>query len=384
MFLACRTVVFRDLYGLNFGLSAAPAQFCRVSLFLQSVFRRIFCIITSAYVDDFFSVDPITTAPEAQMILHAVFDLLGIKLKTAKAIPPAVTNIVLGIEVDLSQALAGIVVFKPTPKRLESIVQHLRHAAETTTLQPAWTRRFAGKLEFLISATDAALVRFHLRAFYEFSNGADTRPTRSIQIAARMLLHDIPSIPPRVFCLPRHQDPSHVIIYVDARHDDRDVGVGALMFVGDAAYALSADVPPPWVLTMMLSVSAIINQAELLAIHTAIRTMRHVVDFAGRDVVVYTDSTSALSAAIKGSSNKSPHLANMGHRYRRFVWHLRLRRLFHEYIPSAINPADPLSRIAGGITRDCLPLLDSADLLRWCTVAGYKPAILAADFPPVP
>ena len=117
----------------------------------------------------------------------------------------------------------------------------------------------------------------------------------------------------------------------------------------------------------------------------ALRNANEIVPINGRRVVVYSDSTSAIAAAVRGTSNSSAHLAEMGHRYRRFLWAARAMRVYHEYIPTDINPADPLSRIVGGLTQERTHQLNSEDLLRWCAVAGYRPTVVPASiFPQVP
>jgi len=325
------------------------------------------------------------SAHAAQNLVHEVFALVGIRLKTQKAVRPNHTNVVLGIEVDLSQALSeATITYRPTEQRTESILHKLRHAADADTILPTWARRFAGKLEFFISATDSAIIRYHVKPFHAHAEANNHRPSSEFRSAVAALLNDIPRIPPRVYRMPRVHEPRPIVVYVDARHDGQDVGIGALLFVDDEAYAVSADAPIEWVQHMQKRARAIINQAELLAIDMALRNANEIVPINGRRVVVYSDSTSALAAAVRGTSNSSAHLAEMGHRYRRFLWETNAMRVYHEYVPTDINPADPLSRIVGGLTQDRLRHLDSEDLLRWCAVAGYRPTIVPAIFPKVP
>ena len=78
------------------------------------------------------------------------------------------------------------------------------------------------------------------------------------------------------------------------------------------------------------------------------------------------------------------HLNTLAFAYRATLASLGIAFAYHEYVPSALNPSDPLSRIEGGLSASRLASLTSADLLRWCAVAGYCPTILAAVFPPLP
>ena len=172
--------------------------------------------------------------------------------------------------------------------------------------------------------------------------------------------------------------------HADAREEGRSVGVGVLAFYGCKVYALSADVPVEWFDWMRQHSTKVINQAELIALHVAFLSLHAAgVCLAQLPVVVYTDSSTALAASSRGAS-AVVHLNTLAFAYRATLASLGIAFAYHEYVPSALNPSDPLSRIEGGLSASRLASLTSADLLRWCAVAGYCPTILAAVFPPLP
>ena len=128
----------------------------------------------------------------------------------------------------------------------------------------------------------------------------------------------------------------------------------------------------------------VINQAELIALHVAFLSLHAAgVRLAQLPVVVYTDSSTALAASSRGAS-AVVHLNTLAFAYRATLASLGIAFAYHEYVPSALNPSDPLSRLEGGLSASRLASLTSADLLRWCAVAGYCPTVLAAVFPPLP
>ncbi|XRB25303.1 hypothetical protein RI054_43g151610 [Pseudoscourfieldia marina] len=89
---------------------------------MQTALRRLLAIPTSAYVDDYFTVDLQHSAVSSQQILQSFFAEIGIVLKTRKSVSPDTTCVLLGVVVDLSRACSGIITISTMPERLARVL----------------------------------------------------------------------------------------------------------------------------------------------------------------------------------------------------------------------------------------------------------------------
>ena len=132
-----------------------------------------------------------------------------------------------------------------------------------------------------------------------------------------------------------------IMIYTDCSEENRQQRIGALIFgCGAVPLCGSWDVPS-WVLAWSER-KQYINQGDLLA--GPVLAICHTEVLRGWDVLWFIDNTSALAALIKGSSGV-PDSARLAMRATATLTACRCR-VWYEYVASAQNPADVLSRAA--------------------------------------
>eukprot|EP00971_Amphidinium_carterae_P070662 1397364-Amphidinium_carterae.1 len=109
--LSCCVVLLADpaagvvryflLYAQPFGAAHAVGNFCRVAEWITRVARRFFHLAVEHFYDDFFQVEPTSTAIVAQRCLHELFGVLGFVLDPTKSQTPSQNAVVLGVHFDL-------------------------------------------------------------------------------------------------------------------------------------------------------------------------------------------------------------------------------------------------------------------------------------------
>eukprot|EP00971_Amphidinium_carterae_P317063 6302924-Amphidinium_carterae.1 len=81
-------IEYYELFGQPFGASNAVDNFYRVAHWLATVARRYFHLAVDHFFDDFFLVEPASSASFAPHCLHQLFELLGLSLDPQKSQPP--------------------------------------------------------------------------------------------------------------------------------------------------------------------------------------------------------------------------------------------------------------------------------------------------------
>ena len=135
-----------------------------------------------------------------------------------------------------------------------------------------------------------------------------------------------------------------VIIYTDAAEEGGKVRIGALVLVPEATPRIIVYDPPSSITQMWGEGLVRINQAELHAAPVVTATLPELLK--GRDVIWFLDNTSAEAALVKAGS-PTQSMASLALVATATLARLRARVWF-DHVPSSDNPADVLSREAGG------------------------------------
>jgi hypothetical protein len=121
-------VRFHEVFGMNFGLKAAPLQFNRVA--------ELLCEVASCFGGLPVDHPPITTIP----------------VEPKKRKDTDTENGILGVHVDLwCFQSEGIITFRPTEKRVLEILQDLWAFQEQGSLEPTEAASLQGRLSFTLS-----------------------------------------------------------------------------------------------------------------------------------------------------------------------------------------------------------------------------------------
>ena len=164
--------------------------------------------------------------------------------------------------------------------------------------------------------------------------------TEPLEMAMRFAVEVLLILPPRV--IPLTSAPiQQIVMYTDAAtRTNGALRLGILLCeTGKPSLCASLDVPD-WVIQTWKLRSTYIGQGELLAIPVALQMLE--AQLRGRYITWYIDNTSAASAAIKGASpteDNSPMALVAALLAASFGC-----RIWVEYIASAQNPSDALSR----------------------------------------
>jgi hypothetical protein len=132
-----------------------------------------------------------------------------------------------------------------------------------------------------------------------------------------------------------------VVIYSDAAAVERDLRLGLMVIVDGVTHVASADIPY-WIVDTWLARKNYINLGELIAAPMAAVLAPHLLR--GRDVLWWIDNTTALSVLImRGSSAQDAAKLVMIHN---LAMAALGTRCWYDWVPSATNPSDVLSRDA--------------------------------------
>ena len=128
-----------------FGSARAPANWGRVTKFIQHVLKKLFGVTVFVYVDDVFAVEPMITCGSAHEVFTAACELLGFELSTGKSQPPSAAIYLLGAELafDTFEFTARL----PTRRR-DDLMNDIRKILAYDQLNPAQAAKLRGRLGF--------------------------------------------------------------------------------------------------------------------------------------------------------------------------------------------------------------------------------------------
>ena len=338
---------FRQL-AMPFGAVAAVYAWDRLGAFLAAVLSDFLLIPASRYVDDLFLVDYSECAAATRLIMLEVVDMLGFTLEEEKTPPPASSQDILGIRVDLT---ADSLLLSPEPRKVALWISSLKAALASSSLSIPSAMKLAGRLNFAASAAWGSIARSRLRRLY-----------RHIHLGHPLVQDDLAGDlswwilrlerlePHRLFL--HIVDP--VILYTDAEGSG---GLGGVIDVDNTASWFSASTPDS-VTSAMLPRKTQIFPLEVLAVAAALRLWKDKVS--GRHLVVFVDNTSALAALRKGSSKVSDVHGLIALTWQQLLSSVSSVKFF--WVPSKLNLSDLPSR---GLT----PIVGSKECsrIRWET-----------------
>ena len=336
--------VYSRLRGLPFGMGSVVNQFNRLPALKSAVQRRILAMLVCHYFDDELTFDTAACAARTFQLAARLSSMWGIIYADRKRQQMSVHTDFLGTQYDwcrvVAEAAAG---FGIKPSTLVKTLQLLREHLSTYRLTPTQASKLRGLLVWVDRGITGrplrgAMTTIVARQYWERKSGdALTIP---LEMAMRFAIEVLLILPARI--IPLATAPvRQVILYTDAAtRTDRALRLGILLCeLGQPSFCASLDVPD-WVIDTWHFRSTYIGQGELLAVPVALQILEH--RLRGRYITWYIDNTSAASAAIKGASpteDNSPMAlvaallaASMG------------CRIWVEYIGSAQNPSDVLSR----------------------------------------
>ena len=363
--------IFFIVNGLPFGLSSAVNQFNRLPHFIQAVARRLLGIWAVHYFDDWAVPELAIAKGVGQRSLQSLHLMLGVALEKKKRQQSSVRACYLGMLIDLSRAIDGIVIFSPKHTRCTKVLSRLARAKEEGKLNSTDSGGVAGKVAWIGQGLMARAGRFATQAFYERQHAPGVEAWTTLLEGSRLFLVDLFDLAsweflggneddPLCWSAPAHlcrqvrvdgEDGSYLSLWSDASLESGASGLGVAMVDHSCSPPLrlyAASECPDWLMEDLRACPStgrrrdkIICQLEGLAAVAAQMTFaKHL---QGRRFLSFIDNTAALSCIINGVSNKED-MGRIASMYQLMVirggadgW--------HEHVRSRSNIADIPSRL---------------------------------------
>lgn len=331
---------FTILHGLAYGLESAVVSFNRVPQLGIAISRRCAGAIGAAYFDDQLAMEVIPLADISQRGIQKVFTLMGIPPHPEKSFSPAPNRHYLGTSVHVGDFLtAGTIRFQPKAITQSKVLAKLAQVQQDGHLPRDDAGKLRGDLNWLFSMCSghAGKIAGPLLTAEQQGVCADLSPE---DLTTLRLLHAVvEGAEPRdiqVGITPRPP----LVIYSDASFEDGVLRLGWVIFgatdppVGRTC-AVPASVLSSWIPRIQqISPGETLCGLLVPTIHPDL--LRH------RDALWFVDNECAVSALIRASS-RQPDIHQIA-QFSQAAYHSLQCRVWFEWIDSASNPSDGLSR----------------------------------------
>ena len=148
---------------LPFGSVASVTAFLRISQAIWKLGTVLFGLMWSSYFDDFYSVEEVSLSRHTDMVISALFGILGWKLSSDKLILYGTVCKVLGVEFFLRMASEGLSFVCNTDERVSELCEHLDNIISSRQLRKSDGERLRGRLQFACGQLFGRFARNHIR-----------------------------------------------------------------------------------------------------------------------------------------------------------------------------------------------------------------------------
>ena len=326
---------------LPFGSVASVTAFLRVAHGIWKLGNKLLKLMWTSCFDDFFSITNATIAKHTDLVIAAMFDLLGWKLSVDKLVDYNTICKVLGMEFDFRMSGAGLTTVNNTADRVRELCEQLDSILELGKLKKSDGERLRGRLQFASGQLFGRSARNNLRVLSKHISSNRLHLCNDTVTALNSLRHQLRSNLPRTIRGPMSD---HIHIYVDASFDlENYSGVGGVAYSSDGTILgyFSEEISKPFILAAMSTDQhTMIQELEMLALLIAVSVWCP--GQAGKRMVAFTDSESVRGSFLKTWSGNDPSSKLL-----RQIFLLEEAHSCHvwlERVPSQSNPSDFLSR----------------------------------------
>ena len=341
---------------MTFGGRAQPQQCSRMPRAVVVIARRFFGLLCDHHVDDVVQCAPATTAPAEFHLLGNIHRLLGFEIAgpagpADKYFGPCSQGLVLGAGFHLPPPPCGaggtLILWEVPEGKADKYADGLLRARARCS--PGTASKLAGQLTWAFSLSWGRVGGIFLRSLYDQAHAESAQTDRRFRMSVDGLVDLLRSSGAdglRHAVLREPCSRPHCVLIGDARGRGRPYGTEAIgAIIADTRLQrwefFSAAVDDSLEKFLPKNRLQRINEAETLWVWVALRTWGHYL--AGADITVLVDSSAASGVIRKGMSG-SPTLCCLSAEVWRMV-RLLGARIWVIRIPSAANPADPLSRL---------------------------------------
>ena len=331
---------FSQLFGLAYGLESAVVTFNRFPQVGIAMARRMCLALTAAYFDDELAVEFINHADVSQKGLRVCFTAMGAQPQASKAFQPAANRHYLGTSIHTGEFLwEGLLRFQPKSGTSHKVCAHLDLALNKHALDRDTAGKLRGDLNWMFSNCAGHVGRFAGPTLSSLQQRSDPGLTPAEEDTLRVLRSIVANAQPRDISI-CGAPAMPVRIYSDASFEDGVLRLGWVVFPNDAQPFGGTCCVPESVLQAWTPRKQQIFPGEsfcgLLIPWLHGSQLRH------HDILWFIDNEAAVSALIRGASTQEDvHLiAQFSH----VLTHALQCRIWYEWVDSASNPSDGLSR----------------------------------------
>ena len=331
---------FTILHGLAYGLESAVVAFNRFPSLGIGIARRCALALGAAYFDDQLAMEVLSNADVSQRGIQLVFRLMGAPPQPAKSFAPAANRHYLGTSVHTADfPYTGTIRFQPKSTTQAKVLAKLQSALSSRTMSRDEAGKLRGDLCWLFSMCSGHAGKIAGPLLTDKQHGSDPNLSE-VDLRTLQLLHGMVSVSlPRDVHV-RADAPPPLLIYSDASFEDGVLRLGWVIIDGLSVPVGRTCVVPEVVLESWLDRRQQISPGETMrgllvpTIHPDLLRQR--------DVLWFIDNECAVSSLIKASSPQSDiHLIAQ---FSQAAYHALQARVWFEWIDSASNPSDGLSR----------------------------------------
>ncbi|CAE7488397.1 unnamed protein product [Symbiodinium sp. CCMP2592] len=366
-----------------YGMAAAVLNFNRVPALMTAAGRRMVGVCATNYFDDSGVLDFVCARGSGQSALLLLYDCAGLVLDPAKQSPMASQRPFLGVLLDLCDfAYGSCIQVNLKPGLRETLSEEIDEILQKGLLTPGEAAKLRGKFTWAASAMFGRCGRGGQHALIQRQYHDDSYEIGpELRAALEFLQALVQTVQPRNICL-NLSTPAPIIIYTDASWEPKDMDRPGLGFVfchpdRDTTLAGATTVTDD-VLALFEDRQTQIFPLEALAILQCFVIFARA-GLSNRDILLFCDNQSVCASVAKGACSVGDvaQIITLCH----LLWARLNIRLWIEYVPSADNPSDGLSR--NGLRDDWTAQqgwdMANYDCLPWPVVAGL-PLLQAPDY----
>eukprot|EP00435_Cladocopium_sp_Y103_P025431 s4491_g6.t1 len=331
---------FTTLFGLAYGLEAAVVAFNRFPQLGVAVTRRCLLGCCAAYFDDELSIEFVRDAQVSQQGLKMVFNLMGAPPQPGKCYPPTANRHYLGTSVHVGDAFTlGVVRYQPKSSTQWEVLSRLHEAVTTEHLDRDTASKLRGDLNWMWSMCAGYIGRIAGPVLSDKQTSETSHLTPTQLYTLQLLLDIVRHAPPRDIAVLGPVQPL-VHVYSDASFENGVLRIGWVIFQPTCNPVGGTCVVPEETLSSWCPRKQQIFPGEALA--ALLVPLLHPSVFDSQDVLWFIDNDPAVASLIRATSlQPDVHLICLFSHAWLFK---RGARIWYEWIDSASNPSDGLSR----------------------------------------
>ena len=289
---------------LPFGSKASVSGFIRCAFALWRVGVKSLKLVWTDYFDDYLSTSGTACTRHTDFVISMFFRILGWDLSLDKNLDYDTMCVILGVQLNLKDAMLGVAVIGNTEKRKAEAIQEINAALETNELDPKLSERLRGRLQFASCQVFGRRPKAALKLLAAHGRQRKWELSECARHALLQLKQFLSCGKPRPI---RARKDSFVHIYVDAAFEpEGHSGLGGVVFgpggqaLGWFGYKLDHATLSRLLKGRDKVRETVIFELEALALAISLRAFSPFVE--RRGAVIFTDNDGVLGSFIRGHS----------------------------------------------------------------------------------